>query len=200
MPETRLFAVVLAAGAARRYGSTKQLATFGDETLVHRAARIARELCAERSLLVVGHDAAEVVRAARGQCQFLAVNDRFADGLGTSLSLAARVLDGSADAFVLLLADQPRVTLEHLKALAGRWRVKPESVVATAYSGTIGAPALLPAALFSKLAALSGDHGARALFGDADLELDSVPFEAASIDVDTPDDLAALERERPPTS
>ncbi|MEO1203473.1 MAG: nucleotidyltransferase family protein [Pseudomonadota bacterium] len=193
MSDERVYAVVLAAGAASRYGSTKQLAMLGGETLVHRAARLARQLCGERSLLVVGHDAAEVYRAAQDGCQFLAVNERFADGLGSSLSLAARVLTGAADAFVLLLADQPRVTIEHLEALIERWDGAGRSIVATAYNGTLGAPALLPAGLFSEIAALKGDRGARALFDAPDVDVLGLSFEAAAIDVDTP--LAALKVE-----
>lgn len=192
MSETRVYAVVLAAGAARRYGSSKQLALLGGETLVHRAARVARELCGDRSLLVVGHDAGRVVHAADGQCQFLACNEAYADGLGTSLALAARVLAGSADAFVLMLADQPLVSLAHLEALVERWQGNPAAVVATAYSQTRGAPAVLPAWLFKRIAALEGDRGAKALFDDPDIELETVVFDPAAADVDTPADLAAL--------
>ena len=192
MQETRLYAVVLAAGSASRYGSTKQLATLDGETLVHRAARLARELCGERSLLVVGHDALDVARSADAQCGFLVINERHAEGLGSSLSLAARVLDDSADAFVLLLADQPRVTLEHLAALVEAWDGGDRSVVATAYAGTLGAPAPLPGGLFPEVAKLSGDRGARALFDDPATSVVSVAFEAAAKDVDTPADLEEL--------
>ena len=192
MQEARVYAVVLAAGAASRYGSTKQLATLDGETLVHRAARLARELCGDRSLLVVGHDAGEVTRSADGQCQFLAFNDRYAEGLGTSLSLAARVLEDSADAFVLMLADQPRVSLAHLESLIERCNGNGDSVVATAYAGTLGAPAVLPAGLFPRIAALEGDRGAKALFDDPRLAVEVVAFDAAAADVDTPADLAAL--------
>lgn len=193
MSEKRVYAVVLAAGSASRYGSTKQLATLGGETLVYRAARLARGLCGERSLLVVGHEGSEVHRAARGQCQFLAVNERFSEGLASSLSLAARVLDGAADAIVLLLADQPRVSLEHLEALVERWDGASRSVVATAYGTALGAPALLPVGLFPDIAELTGDRGARALFDAPDVEVRSVACEAAALDVDTPQDLEALE-------
>ena len=190
---TAIFAVVLAAGSARRFGSTKQLAETGGETLVHRAATLAQTACGDRSLLVVGHDAAAVTAAAAGQCAYLAVNERYERGLGTSLALAARVLSDSADALLLLLADQPTITAGHLDALMAAWNGDDRTIVATAYAGTVGVPALLPRATFARLATLGGDRGARVLFNDPDLVIVSVPFEGAAIDVDTPADLAAAD-------
>ena len=187
-----IFAVVLAAGSGRRFGGTKQLEEIDGESLVHRAARLARELRGGHSLLVVGHDADAVSTSAAGECRFLALNERHVDGLGTSLALAARILADMADAFILLLADQPRITLAHLEALVAAWDGKPDSIVATAYAGTLGAPALLAAGSFDKLAALDGDVGARSLFDNPAFDLSSVPFEDAAVDVDTPADLDAL--------
>ena len=188
-----IFAVVLAAGSASRYGSTKQLADLDGEPLVRHAAKLARQVCADRTLLVVGHDAIDVTNAADGECEFVAVNDHYGRGLGSSLGLAARVLRGPADALLLLLADQPAITAAHLDALISRWDGEPDQIVATAYSGTFGAPALLPEGCFDRLAGLSADRGARVLFDDPAYRLESVAFEAAAADIDTPADLARLQ-------
>ena len=189
-----IFAVVLAAGAASRFGSSKQLASLGGETLVHRAARLARQRCGDRTLLVVGHDAAAVAASGGGQCRFLAHNERYRDGLSSSLALAVRILRHAADAILLVLADQPRITPEHLGKLVERWSGAADQIVASAYADTIGAPALLPAATFDKILGLSGDVGARALFDDGGFDITSVRSDAAAADVDTPEDLAALDR------
>jgi len=189
-----IFAVVLAAGAASRFGSSKQLATWGGEPLVHRASRLARETCGDRTLLVVGHAAAEVAAAAGGECRFIAYNERFRDGLSSSLALAVRVLGKTSDAILLLLADQPRVTPEHLRMMVEEWNGNETQIVASAYSDTLGAPALLPAGTFAKILRLSGDVGARALFDDPDFDVTAVRFDAAAADIDTPADLAALGR------
>ena len=73
------------------------------------------------------------------------------------------------------------------------WNGDDRTIVATAYAGTVGVPALLPRATFARLATLGGDRGARVLFNDPDLVIVSVPFEGAAIDVDTPADLAAAD-------
>ena len=59
-------ALVLAAGAARRLGRSKQLLTRDGEPLVRRAARIALQTAPRRCVVVVGADADLVMEALRG--------------------------------------------------------------------------------------------------------------------------------------
>lgn len=190
----RIFAVVLAAGEARRFGRTKQLALLPgqDETMVRRALRLAVETCGDRVLLVVGHDANAVVRDASPARGFVAINELYASGLGTSVACAARSLAHAADAMLLMLADQPRITAPHLDRLCSAWTGDARHIVATAFGAEIGAPALLPRGTFDRLAALTGDRGAKSVFADDDMHLTSLRCDDAAIDVDTPDDLASL--------
>lgn len=190
----KIFAVLLAAGEARRFGRTKQLISLPgqDESLVRRAARLAKETCGERSLLVTGHDAQAVVADASRHCRFVAVNERHADGLGSSIGCAARSLKHAADALLLVLADQPKITAVHLAGLCAAWTGDARHVVATAFNGEIGAPALLPRGTFDRLSALTGDRGAKSLFGHVDVSLTTLRFDDAAIDIDTPNDLASF--------
>ena len=184
-----IFAVVLAAGTATRFGSTKQTAMVGCESLVRRASELACGACGNRTLLVAGHDLAAVVRSAERQCRFVAVNDRFQDGIGTSIALAASCLSHAADAILLLLADQALITPRHVQELLQKWTGRDTHIVATAFADSLGPPVLLPRATFARLAALSGDHGAKSLFEDDCFELSAITFEDARIDVDTLGDL-----------
>lgn len=184
-----IFAVVLAAGAATRFGSTKQTAKIGHESLVRRASELARRVCGDRTLLVAGHDLAAVVRSAERQCQFVVVNNRYPDGIGTSIAVAAASLAHAADAILLVLADQALITPGHLHQLLETWPGSDTHIVATAFGHSLGPPVLLPRATFAHLTALSGDRGARSLFDDDRFEFSAVPFQDAHIDIDTPDDL-----------
>lgn len=190
----RIFAVVLAAGQARRYGSTKQLARLpgADESLVRRASRLAVETCGDRVLLVAGHDAASVIADAADESRFVVVNDQHVDGLGTSIACAVRSIAHTADALLLMLADQPCIDATHLAGLVASWSGDSRHVVATAFGSAIGAPALLPRGTFSRLAALQGETGAKVVFGDDGVLLTTLRCDDAAIDVDTADDLARL--------
>ena len=187
-------AIVLAAGSASRYGSSKQLAELGGITLVRRATEIAHEVCALRNVLVLGHDWNAVYDACRPLSGFLIINDRHEAGMGSSISIAVRSIRHVASAIIIVLADQPLITSAHIAALIEEWSGNDKEIVATAYAGTAGAPTLLPSACFDALIALEGDRGARALFGDERFSVKTVPFPDAEVDVDTVEDLASLSR------
>ncbi len=188
----RVFAIVLAAGESRRFGDTKQLVTIDGEPLVERAARRAARACGARSVLVAGHDAARVIGAAKDHCRFLLVNERYALGMGTSVALAASALSPVADALLIVLADQPLVTAEHLTALVDAWSGDADEIVASGFDDAVGPPLLLPRKTFEELKRLDGDQGARALLRDERFRLTVIESETAAVDVDTPEDLETL--------
>lgn len=194
MSSTRIFTVVLAAGRATRYGETKQLEKVRGETLVHRAVRLSRQISGDDSVLVVGHDWRKVAAAADGQYGHLLVNERFADGLGTSISAAIRTVRDTASAVILILADQPLISTEHIRELLDAWSGKKNDIVATAFSGTVGPPVLFPPGAYDDLVHLDGDQGARSLLEDQRYSLSPVTFEPAAIDIDRPEDLTKLDQ------
>lgn len=187
-----VFAVVLAAGRSRRFGRSKLLEVLDGEPLVRRAAELARTVCGDRTVLVTGYDG-EAVRTAAGDApQFVIVNDRYDHGIGLSVALATNAVLHAADALLLLFADQPLVTADHLEALIDEWSGADDEIVATAYAGTQGPPVLFPRGAFGALGALTGDEGAKRVLLDPAFDLRTVPFEDAAIDIDTPADLENL--------
>lgn len=187
-----MFAIVLAAGGSRRFGRSKLLEPVQGEPLVRRAAILAREVCGDYSVLVTGHERAAVTAAAGDAAQFIIVNDRYEEGIGGSIALAARAVSHAADALLLLFADQPLVTARHLLALLAAWDGTDHEIVATAFSGIVGPPVLFPRSAFPALAELSGDTGAKSLLHDPRFDVTTVTFEDAAIDIDTPADLEKL--------
>ena len=92
------------------------------------------------------------------------------------------------DRVLLLVSDQPLVTPEHLRLLLAA--PAPDGIVAAVYNGRLGVPAVFSRQHFAALAAVEGDHGARALLRT----LPATPFDLpeAAVDIDTPDDLRHL--------
>lgn len=190
--EPRLFALILAAGSSRRFGTVKQLAQFKGKSLVAHAVRKAEQLCGSRCVLVTGH-ANRAVHAACAPLQgYLAVNDGYADGLGSSIACGIAAIRSVADGVVIMLADQPLIAVADLERLAERWREQPKRAVACGYAGNVGVPAIFPAADFERLSTLSGDRGARDLLAAHGDDLLVVDCDAAAIDIDRPADLASL--------
>lgn len=187
-----IFAAVLAAGCSSRFGTTKQAVALDGVPLVRRAIEAATEVCDDRVITVIGHDSAVVLKAMNSHSGFIVVNEDYARGLGSSIATATRVCYRCADALLLLLADQPLVTAEHLRQLLDSWSGLENEIVATAYSGTQGPPVLFPRGTFDTLRSLTGDRGARAILNDSRYSLKTVQFEPAATDIDTPADLAPL--------
>lgn len=191
-----LRAVVLAAGASRRYGSPKQLARCRGETLVARSVRLAHEAGAEPVCVVLGYRA-DLIRRVLRESGTVPVgtsavrNPRWRDGMGRSLACGVRALDRRARATLVCLADQPLLEAGDLASLVLAWRASPRSIVAARYAGKIGVPAIFPRARFADLKSLSGDRGAQELLASSNDVL-GLPMPRAEVDVDHPWDLSSL--------
>ena len=188
-----LYAVVLAAGPSRRFGSAKQLVRVAGRPLLHSAVTRAAEVTGNALIVVLGAGASELAPLLKHSPGAVIVNHQWREGLGSSIRAGVARLPATCRGVLLLLADQPAVTADDLRRLAGSWRKQPQHIAAALYSGTTGAPAIFPRTLFRDLAALRGDIGARPLLRRNADRVVRVPMPSAAIDVDTPEDLLALE-------
>jgi len=191
-----LRAVILAAGASRRFGSPKQLARYRGETLLARSTRLARLAGAEKVCVVLGYRSSLVQRVLEQSRSTPARtstvrNARWRDGMGRSLACGMRSLDRRARAVLVCLADQPLLEAGDLMRLVLAWRASPRSVVASRYAGKTGVPAIFPRSHFAALKSLSGDRGAQVLLASSNDVL-SVPMPLAAVDIDDPQDLSNL--------
>ncbi len=184
-------AVVLAAGEATRFGATKQLERYRGKPLVQRAVDAARGAGIEDVVVVVGHDAERVAAAVTDARTVL--NERYAEGQSTSLVAGIDAVGADADAVVVLLADQPGITAEHVRALIDATTVRAEPIVRLVFVDGRG-PTLLRPAIWEEVRALTGDVGARTLAERRpDLVFEAPIAEPAPRDVDTPEDLRRLD-------
>ena len=190
----QVYAIVLAAGSSSRFGTAKQLAEWDGDVLVKRATDLAASCCSTRSILVAGHDWQAVSAACKPFSGCFVVNDKHQDGIGSSLALAVRAIRHTASAILVLLADQPLITTQHLARLITTWSGDEREIVASAYANTTGVPALFASGCFDQLCSLSGDQGARSLLQDAKFHVREIVFEDAETDIDSVADLARLVR------
>lgn len=184
--------VVLAAGGSSRLGRAKQLLPYLGRTLVEHAARTALASGAAEVVVVVGAEAAAVREALRGLKVRIVVNPDWALGMGGSIAMGVAALSPGIETAVIALGDQPRITPAHLRTLAGRVFESGRPIVASTYDGVLGAPCAFARSEFERLRALSGDLGARRLVRSAGEDVESIEFAGGNVDVDTPEDYAAL--------
>nr|WP_272910727.1 nucleotidyltransferase family protein [Xanthomonas campestris] len=188
-------ALVLAAGAARRLGRSKQLLTRDGEPLVRRAARIALQTAPRRCVVVVGADADLVMEALRGLDVEIVRHAGWADGMGTSLAaLRAHVHEDTTLRRSLILGcDQPALDTPHLRSLLEEADLAASGCATSGYAGVRGIPVVVTHAVWNEVPLLA-DTGLRALFASLDAQtLGCVTAPALALDVDTPADLLAAQ-------
>lgn len=183
-------AIVLAAGEGRRFGGTKQLALAGGKPLAQYAVDAAAGGGVGEIVVVLGHDKERVEEALElPENARVVVNERYREGQATSLAAGIDSLDGSSDAVVVLLADQPGITAEDVRSLARMYALRRTPVVRLRFRDGPG-PALLSREIWHEVLALTGDTGARVLFEAHPELVEEVHVdEDAPVDVDVREDL-----------
>lgn len=189
-----LHAIVLAAGAATRFGCAKQLVRIDDRPLLSLIVARVVEVVGHAAIVVLGARAAELSPLLRHSSASVVINRDWHEGLASSIRAGLARLPPSCAAVMLVLADQARVTAEDLRRLAGAWRRQALCVAAAQYGATVGVPAIFPQHLFGELSELQGDTGARMLLKRHADHLVRVPMPSAAFDLDTPADLLELNR------
>jgi molybdenum cofactor cytidylyltransferase len=193
-----LHAMVLAAGASRRFGSPKQLVQFERRPLIQRVIAGATELAGAAVSVVLGAYAAEIGAALPPGSASIIINRDWQEGIASSIRAAVARLPGACDGVLLLLADQPLVGSHSLNRLAAAWRRQPRSIVASRYGSVTGVPAIFPRWCFSDLASLRGDQGARILLRRYADHVVRLANPEAEVDIDYPEDLLNLRSDEAP--
>ena len=188
-------AIVLAAGESARLGQPKQLLPFRGRTLLRHAAETAVASGCEPVTVVLGAGQDRMHLELEGVAVQSVVNPQWREGMGASIRCGLRAAMQATSGLVgamLLLADQPLVTPQHLRQMLAELRHTPLAIVAAHCHDHVSPPAVFDAALFSRLLALDGAQGARAVI--AALPDDTLLFELpeAAFDLDTEADRLAL--------
>jgi molybdenum cofactor cytidylyltransferase len=147
-------------------------------------------------VVVVGDRAEEVRAALAGLPVVTVANAAVLKGLSGSIRLGLERLaecSPGARGVVVLACDQPVVQARHLRALAGA-PSEGTALVASSYAGSLGLPALIPAAFFDELRALTGEGSCGDLLARYAARVTRVPLPGGDLDVDTPEDWARAQR------
>lgn len=189
-------AVVLAAGASRRFGTQKLLAPLRGRPLVRWAVENVLAAPVDDVLVVVGRDGDRVRAALADLPVRFVVNARYDDGLSTSIRAGIGSLAAGSRAVLIALGDQPSVPRELYARLIEQYERTRKPVVVPIFQGGRGNPVLFDASLFEALLALDGDQGARELIAIDGERVTTVSFPfPMPRDVDTLADYESIVRD-----
>jgi molybdenum cofactor cytidylyltransferase len=188
----RVAAVLLAAGASRRFGSPKMLAAVGGEPLVRRVARSFVAAGFGEVAVVLAPGAREVASALDGLGVLLVTNPRPEDGMLSSAQAGLAALPATRGRAAVSPADLPGLTASVLaRLLAALPAEEPAEVVVPSSGGRRGHPLVLPAALVPRLLAWEPGRRLSDLLREPDVRVRELSGFGPEVlrDVDVPADL-----------
>lgn len=141
---TRVGAVLLAAGASRRMGTTKQLLPVAGEPAVVHCVRQLMESGIDDIVVVVGHDRWRVAAALEGFAVCLAVNSDEKSEMAESVRIGVTTMPGYVTGVMITLCDHPLVSADSYEQLKRHHQMNPGRILLPVYRGRGGHPTLFP--------------------------------------------------------
>jgi molybdenum cofactor cytidylyltransferase len=188
-------AIILAAGLSRRLGRPKQLLDWGGIPLVRHSVMTALQSNLAAVAVVVGHQA-DAVRASVADLAVPCIaNDAYASGQASSVACGAQwFLTQSYDALLVMMCDQPLLTVAHINACIEAWYATRPAVLIPQVAGHASNPVIWATATVPLLTTLTGDQGGRVLFKAGQVVPQFWPIDAPELlhDIDTDADYGAL--------
>jgi len=185
--------VILAAGYSSRMGDFKPLLPVAGVPALKRCIDTLSAAGAEAAV-VTGHRQAELSPLVRRWGAEELVNPAYSEGMFTSvLAGVGHFAAKGADMILLLPCDCAAVPKEAVRQLIACAGDKGEYALPT-YEGKNGHPLLIPRRYYEEILRFTGPgglKGARSLHEDALLRL-PMPWQGTVLDMDTPEDYAAL--------
>jgi molybdenum cofactor cytidylyltransferase len=187
------FGFILAAGKATRFGAQKQLLDWKGKPFVRQVAETALQAGLEPVVVITGFCAADVESALSGLQVKIVCNSEYQQGQSTSIRAGVQSLSGKVGAAIFLLADQPQIPVDVIRALVESHGQKMQAILAPLVLEDRRAnPVLFDRDTFPDLMQLTGDVGGRGIFDKHRVEYLPWHDEILLFDVDKPEDYQRL--------
>jgi molybdenum cofactor cytidylyltransferase len=185
----KVSAVVLAAGRSTRMGeANKLLAVLNGKPLLAHVLEAAKGSKAFETVAVTGHERDRIEPLVLRHGARAVHNERYADGLSSSLAAGIHAVSQECEAALIMLGDMPLVTSAMVDRMIDTFAAAPQgAIIMAAHGGVRGNPVLWPRRHFDELTKIEGDTGARHLLAEHGRDVIAVELgEAAAFDLDTP--------------
>jgi molybdenum cofactor cytidylyltransferase len=195
-PSERTFAgIVLAAGLSSRMGQPKMLLPWKDSTVLDQLLKTLSISPISELLVVTGSNAWEIDQiASRYHCKTV-FNPDFANGsMLVSLQVGLRELSREADAFFLILGDQPFLKIELIEEMEIIYNKKPGRIVIPSFQMRRGHPWLIDSSFKNEILNILEPMTLRVFLKTYEEAISYCVVDEPSIleDMDNPDDYQRL--------
>ena len=186
-------AVVLAAGAASRFGGGgKLLAPLGGRPILQHVLDALAAATIEDVVVVLGDDADAIEAAISWRTERRVRNPDPGRGLSSSVRAGLAAAARGADAILIVLGDQPAISEEVIRRLRAAAGATDRPIVVARYAGDSARnPVLVRPAAFTLIDEASGDRGLGPVIAAHPDLVKEVAMPGENPDVDRPEDLVA---------
>ncbi|MBU1208618.1 MAG: molybdenum cofactor cytidylyltransferase [Proteobacteria bacterium] len=185
-------AIVLAAGEAKRMGRAKLLLPWQGKTVLEHVLDQLLHSQVDEIILVLGHEAEQIRKKIPAQDIKIAINPDYQEGMSASLRQGLMIIDEKAEAFLVVLGDQPGISKEIINQLIQAFHHPrhPKGIILPTYRGIRGHPVLFSSQYRKEVLKLKGDVGGRQILKDHPEEILELEMstDAVLYDIDTPED------------
>ena len=184
-------AVILSAGESSRMGRPKALLPIDGQTFIEKIVGALKGAQIGNVIVILGHNAEEMRRRIEHLPVEFLVNPDYKLGQLSSLQVAVRHLENTADCDGMLvhLVDHPYIDAKLVKVMIERFYDGGKLIVVPRHGNKRGHPVIFSRKLFGELLAAPMDQGAKAVVNthrNETLEVDTQDS-GVNVDIDTPE-------------
>lgn len=201
MKKTDLWAVVLAAGYSSRMGCFKPLLDMGGQSALERVIQTLQQGGISSVVVVTGHQQEQLEPIISRMGAQNAYNDRFAEGMFTSVQQGISALPAEASGCLFTLVDYPLIEPEVIGLLLAEHEEEPEKFIVPTFQGKKGHPLVIPMVYRQEILENDGKEGLKGITRRHEAQMIRIPVETETVvlDMDTPEayeELLAFDRQR----
>jgi molybdenum cofactor cytidylyltransferase len=185
-----IIGIILSAGESKRMGTPKQLLPWGKTIILQQVIDNAAASHLDKVLLVLGSHADEIAGKITISPKIeIVVNNDFKEGMSSSVKCGVKNAPAGAEAFMLLLGDQPFISPAIIDRVLDEYRKSKRGIVIPVYDKKRGHPVIFDAKYKPELLVIA-DRGAKSVVNNHLQDLQEVGLDAPEIltDIDTPQD------------
>lgn len=185
--DTKVAAVVVAAGASSRMSVIKQLLPWKNTTMLGYVIKQLEEAGADHVFVVLGAHEKEILKNIDSSNISIIHNKDWSQGMGTSIATSLTYFKDQQlefDGLLVAACDQPLVKLMHYKKLINSC-INDDRIIASSYNAGIGVPVVFGRTYFDELSTLKHDVGAKSVVKNHLDRLIQIDAPEAAIDLDT---------------
>lgn len=190
----KLSAIIPAAGFSSRMGTFKPLLPLGHQTVLEKTIQSMLQAGIRDIRVVVGYRAELVVPVLDQLGVKAIVNDKYREGMFSSVQAGVKTLGRNTDGFFLLPADYPIIKPKTINTLAEQYDMSCHGILYPRFGSRRGHPPLIAARYIDNILTWNGPEGMRGFLRG--LEQDAMDIEVddqgVCLDMDTPADYAKL--------